>query len=96
MKSKSIFWGIFLISVGVTAILYKLDFYYLKSVEYIYFVSLLLILFGFLILLKKEILKLIITILISLTLSFVLMRFVGDLIQNAEKCTTINIHYDRF
>jgi hypothetical protein len=96
MSSRLIFWGVFLISIGTISLLYKFDLFMFNSIDYIYFISLTLILLGLNILLKKNYAKILITILISLTLSFGIMKFVGEIINGCEHTKIVKVHIGNY
>jgi hypothetical protein len=96
MNSRVVFWGLFLISIGIISLLYKFDLFVFNNIDYVYFISLTLILFGIKILLKKDNIKIIITILISLTLSFGIMKFFGEIVNGCEKTKIVKIQTNKY
>jgi hypothetical protein len=92
MNEKHYFWGVFFIVIGISFILYHSGLYFMNGFEYIYLVSAFFILLGLKLIFKKNYVKIFLTILISLTLSFTIVKFFGDTCYHFGNCC--NVHYN--
>ncbi|OGU57655.1 MAG: hypothetical protein A2X64_06090 [Ignavibacteria bacterium GWF2_33_9] len=86
MYEKHYFWGTLFIVIGLSLLLYNAGFHFLYFVKYIYLISSIFILLGLKMIFKKNWVKILLTILISITLSFTIMKFFGDTIWNHHNC----------
>jgi len=92
MNEKHYFWGTFFIVLGISLLLYNIGVYFLNNIEYIYLVAAFFILLGIKLIFNKNYLKILLTILISLTLSFAIVKFFGDTSNHFGNCC--NVHYN--
>lgn len=86
MNERHYFWGVFLITIGVSFILYHSGLQFMNNIEYVFLVSSFFILLGLKLIFKKSFVKTLLTILISLTLSFTIVKFFGDTIYQCDRC----------
>ena len=86
MNEKHYFWGTLFIVFGISLLLYNAGFHFLENFKYIYFIAGISIFLGIKMIFKKNWVKVLLTILISITLSFTIMKFFGDSIWNHHNC----------